>query len=144
MAHLNGAAEILTSFKAQEEERLECVHPLVKDSLLRNFVVAWSMSDISFERPEGPVPDDEASRWNWLWDGVGFDRDEIANALKIDRTKVGRLVDRASAFRLIYPDGTVNQMAVKFIRAEIAKAMKAKGGRTPKESALPPKTPAGR
>lgn len=143
MADLNGTTEILTAFKAQEEERLECVHPLVKDSLLRNFVVAWSMSSVSFDRPEGPMPDDEASRWNWLWTGNRFDRREIANALKIDQTKVGRLVDRAAAFRLIYPDGTVNQMAVKFIRAEIAKAMKSKGGRAASSSA-PPKAPAGR
>ena len=128
MADLNGTTELLTTFKDQEEERLECVHPLVKDTLLRNFVVAWSMSDVTFKRPEGPIPGDEATRWNWLWTGVQFDRNEIANALKIDRTKVGRLVDRASAFRLIYPDGTVNQMAIKFIRSEIAKAMASKKG----------------
>lgn len=143
MADLNGTTEILTTFKAQEEERLECVHPLVKDSLLRNFVVAWSMSSVTFARPEGPMPDDEPSRWNWLWTGVRIPRREIANALKIDQSKVGRLVDRAAAFRLIYPDGTVNQMAVKFIRAEIAKAMKSKGGRAASSSA-PPKAPAGR
>lgn len=142
MADLNGSTELLTAFKAQEEERLECVHPLVKDPLLRNFVVAWSVSEIGFERPAGEVPADEAVRWNWLWEGVRFDRREIANALKIEVSKVGRLVQRAAAFRLIYPDGTANQMAVKFIRAEIAKAMSSKKGGRPKKDAPP--APAGR
>lgn len=143
MADLNGSTELLTTFKEQEEERLECVHPLVKDSLLRNFVVAWSMSEVAFTRPDGDVPVAEAARWNWLWEGVRFDRREIANALKIDQSKVGRLVQRAAAFRLIYPDGTANQKAVAFIRAEIAKAMSSKkGGRPPKDATL--KAPAGR
>lgn len=142
MAELNGTTELLTTFKDQEEERLECVHPLVKDPLLRNFVVAWSVSEIEFCRPDGPVPGDEAARWHWLWEGVRFDRREIANALKIEQTKVGRLVQRAAAFRLIYPDGTVNQKAIAFIRAEIAKAMSSKkGGRPRKDS---PSAPAGR
>jgi hypothetical protein len=133
---------MLTAFQAQEEERVECVHPLVNDPLLRNFVVAWSMSEVEFHRPEGEVPGDEASRWNWLWEGVEFDRREISNALKIDQSKVGRLVQRAAAFRLIYPDGTVNQKAIMFIRAEIAKAMSSKKGGRPKNSAPP--APAGR
>lgn len=142
MADLNGSTELLTIFKAQEEERVECVHPLVKDPLLRNFVVAWSMSEVGFNRPDGDVPADEAARWNWLWGGVEFDRREIANALKIDQSKVGRLVQRAAAFRLIYPDGTVNQKAIMFIRAEIAKAMASKKSGRPKKDAPP--APAGR
>ena len=121
---------------------MECVHPLVNDPLLRNFVVAWSMSEVVFMRPVGDVPDDESARWNWLWEGVEFARREIANALKIDQSKLGRLVQRASAFRLIYPDGTVNQKAIMFIRAEIAEAMASKKGGRPKKDAPP--APAGR
>lgn len=142
MSDLNGSTELLTVFKAQEEQRLECVHPLVKDALLRNFVVAWSVSEVSFERPEGEVPHDEAGRWNWLWEGVQYDRREISNALKIDQSRIGRLVQRAAAFRLIYPDGTVNQKAIMFIRAEIAKAMSSKKGGRPKSDTPP--APAGR
>jgi hypothetical protein len=125
---------LLDVFKAQESERPEVIHPLLNNSILRNLVIAWSMTPVSFATPKGEVPEEEAARWRWLWQGVRFDRDDIANALKLDRTKVGRLVDRASAFRLIYPDGTANELALQFIRQEIAKGLKGKGK---------PKAPAG-
>ncbi len=131
MADLNGSTAILAAFKAQEGERPEVIHPLLHNPILRNLVIAWSMTPVTFTHIKGAVPEDEAARWRWLWQGVQFDRDDIANALKIDRMKVGRLVERASAFRLIYPDGTANAVALQFIRSEIAKGLKTKKPKAP-------------
>ena len=122
----------LLEFKAAEAQRAENLHPLVKDPVLRNLVTAWSMFPVEFGDPEGEVPEEEKARWGWLWSKVEYDSEEFAEVLRLDGLKVGRLVNRAAAFRLIYPDGSSSTLALQFIRNEIQKAMKKKPGR-PKE-----------
>lgn len=132
----------LDFFKAQESFHSEVVHPLIRDPILRNLVVAWTTIPVTFNDPKipdeslkgnGNAKEDENRRWKNLWTGVDYDREELATALRIDEMKVMRLVDRASAFRLIYPDGTANELAVKYVRAEISKSLNKKPGPRGKE-----------
>lgn len=138
------AASVLGAFRARELERPECVHPLLRDPVLRNLVVVWNLSAVQLGPPDGSPPEGDAARWEWLWRSAVYDRDALANALRVDRMKVGRLVARASAFRLIYPDGTVNQLAIQFVRGEILKDMggKRRGRDEAPERAAPPATSA--
>lgn len=120
-------ADPLAEFRAQEESRPELVHPLVKDPVLCNLVVAWSTTHVSFARPDGEPPADEDARWDWLWTEARWDRDDLANALRItDKVKLRRLVERAKRFRLIYPDGRANQMALQYIRGAISRSLSSK------------------
>ena len=121
------AKTILDVFKAQEMRRPEAVHPLIKDLELRNLVVAWSMASVSLGVPKGEIPEDDAAKWAWLWTGSKYDRDGLANAMGIPVPRnVGKIVDRARSFRLIYPDGTANEIALQFIRSQIQKELKGK------------------
>lgn len=140
MDDVTPAAGALRDFKAQERARPECVHPLVRDPILRNMVIAWELSPVTFRPPDGAAPGGEAARWAWLWRGVEFDRDALANALRVDSMSVRRLVDRAAAFRLIYPDGTANRLAIQFVQGEISKDLG--GKRRPREDELPKPAPA--
>lgn len=126
---------VLLEFKASEAKRAENLHPIVKDSVLRNLVTAWSLFPVEFGDPEGPPPQEEKARWQWLWSNVNYDSEDFADILRLDSLKVGRLVNRAAAFRLIYPDGSSNAIALQFIRNEIQKAVGKKHGpgRPPKE-----------
>jgi len=124
---------VLLEFKATEQQRAENLHPIVKDSVLRNLVTAWSLFEVEFGDPEGEPPRDEKARWKWLWSNVKYDSEEFADILRLDSLKVGRLVNRAVAYRLIYPDGSANTLALQFIRNEIQKAVGKKAGRPPKE-----------
>ena len=120
-------ADPLQRFRSQEESRPELVHPLVKDPVLCNLVVAWSTMPVSFEAPAGEPPADEDALWDWYWTGARWDRADLANALRIpDKVKLGRLVERAKRFRLIYPDGKVNQMALQYIRGAISRSLSSK------------------
>ena len=124
-------SEVLKKFKADEAARPECIHPLVRDPDLRNLVALWSMSTIEFLPPKSKLPDEENDRWKWLWEKVSFDREELSVSLRLDRMKLSRLFDRAVAFRLIYPDGTTNTLAIQYIRGDIAKSLQKKPGPTP-------------
>jgi hypothetical protein len=129
-------------FKEQENFRSEVVHPLIRDPLLRNFVVVWTTIPVSFGEKKsvnervvaeklmstGNPKEEENLRWKRLWANVEYSREDLSIALRIDEMKVCRLVDRAIAFRLIYPDGTANELAIKYIRAEISKNLAKKSG----------------
>lgn len=134
---------VLLEFKAREEQRAENLHPLVRDPVLRNLVTAWSMFPVDFRDPTGEKPADEKGLWQWLWSNVHFDAEEFADVLRLDSLKIGKLVKRAAAFRLIYPDGTASALALQFVRNEIQKAVAKRPGRPKKEEAEDKKDKAG-
>jgi len=140
MDDVTPAAAALLAFKAQEKFRPECVHPLIRDPVLRNMVIAWELSPVTFRPPDGAAPEGEAARWAWLWSGTSFDREALSNALRIDSMSIRRLVERAAAFRLIYPDGTTNRLAIQFVQGEISKDLG--GKRRPREDDPPKPAPA--
>lgn len=127
--------KILLEFKAREDQRAENLHPLVRDPVLRNLVTAWSMLQVEFGDPSGGMPADEKGQWQWLWSNVHFDSEEFADVLRLDSLKIGKLVKRAAAFRLIYPDGSSSALALQFVRNEIQKAVAKKPGRPKKDEA---------
>lgn len=120
-------------FKTKEPQRAENLHPLVRDPILRNLVTAWSMFPVEFSDPTAAKPADEKGQWQWLWSNVHYDSEELAEILRIDSLKIGKLVKRAAAFRLIYPDGSSSALALQFVRNEIQKAVSKKAGRPKKE-----------
>jgi hypothetical protein len=129
---MSATAELLKGFKDQESERGEVVHPLVRDPILRNLVVIWPMLPIEFTPPSGVAPEDDRARWFWLWEGVKYDAEQLSEALRLDKIKLGKIVERAKMFRLIYPDGTTNRLATQYVRGDIAKSLQRKSG--PKSS----------
>lgn len=126
---MGAAADILAGIKSREGDQAECVHPLVDDAPLRNLVVIWSRIPVEFKEPKGPPPESDNARWLWLWEGARYNKDQIAGYLHMDRLNVGRMIEQARAFRLIYPDGTSNGMAIRFVRAEIARGIPGPGKR---------------
>jgi hypothetical protein len=120
------ARTLIQRFKNVEDAHPERIHPLITDEALRNLVVAWETAPVTFTDPTKAAPVDENSQWQWLWECAEYDRDYLAYCAKTQATKLGRLLDRAKAFRLIYPDGTSNKAAIQFVRNEIAKTMQSK------------------
>lgn len=122
------AAAVLDLFKKMEKDRGEVIHPLVRDPILRNLVVVWTLHTVEFHPPKGKPPEVENQRWKWLWQNVKYDKDAISEYLKLDRMKISRLIDTAIAFRLIYPDGTANTLAIQYVRGDIARSLQTKPG----------------
>lgn len=128
MAEIKDVLEVLATFKKSEKERGEVVHPLVRDPILRNLIVIWTMIPVKLTAPKGAVPESENEKWIWLWGGAQYTKEAIGEYLKLDRMNLSRLMDRAIAFRLIYPDGTSNGLAIQYVRGEIARSMQKKPG----------------
>lgn len=135
---------VLDYFKIKSRDQGQNLHPLIHDPILRNLVVAWTMTEVEFGDPdlsrveeeavakalqgEGLTQDIENKQWKVLWSKVRYDREELANALRLDPLKISRMVDRAAAYRLIFPDGTAAELAIKYIKGEVAKSLQKKTG----------------
>lgn len=110
--------EVLKQFK--ENETAESIVPLVESEELRNAVVAWKSVVVSFKEPKDCPPDiSEAERWAWMWDQADFDLNSFATVAGCQPQHVGRVFARLRGLRLIYPDGTINNFAAKYLQAII-------------------------
>jgi hypothetical protein len=110
-------AEILKGFK--ENETPENIVPLVEDAELRNALVAWKSVVVSYREPASCEDDSEAAMWNWMWDQVEFDLSSFAVVAGCQPQHAGRLFTRLKGLRMIYPDGTINTFAAKYLQAII-------------------------
>lgn len=145
--------QILDYFKIRGKDQGQNLHPLIHDPILRNLIVAWTMLQVEFGDPDvsslqaqkvaedlaeiPPTQEEENRWWRVLWSEADYDKEDLANSLRLDPIKITRMVDRAVAFRLIFPDGTVSELAIKYIKGEVAKSLQKKPGPKPKKEEEP-------
>jgi len=130
--------EVLSIFKNDEEP--ENIIPLVDDAELRQALVAWKSVRISRKHDEACDCDNECDRWDWLWGVVECNASLWGTVAGIKPQHVGPTLIRLKGLRLIYPDGTINQLAKQYMQGLIlAKLPKPK---KPKLPDPPPKTEA--
>ena len=110
---------ILEEFKDKEEDWVENVAPLTEDAMLRSGLVAWKSVPIVLNREQQCPHEDEAEKWNWLWEQVQYDLQSFQAVAGVKMQDVGGLLTRLKGLRLIYPDGTINDFARKFLQAQI-------------------------
>lgn len=113
---------ILQEFKDKEDA--DSIVPLVDDEDLRKGIVAWKSVVIKYKSVGDCPHEDEASRWNWLWDNVGYDSGAFGEVAGARAQDVGRLLHRLAGLRLIYPDGTIHQIAKKYLQTTILSKLK--------------------
>lgn len=107
-------SELIEDFR--NNETVENVLPLVDDSNLRNGILAWRTLKIDIDNLDEECPkENEQEKWDWLWSKVKFDHIKFADVAGILDYKVIKMVTRLQALRLIYPDGTANKQAIKFM-----------------------------
>jgi len=127
--------DVLAEFKAREEECVENVAPLLEDASLRNALVAWKSVAIEHKSNGGCPHKDETSRWNWLWQQIEYDQSTFGTVSGAKPAEVVNLITRLIGLRLVYPDGTINQMARQYLQAMIlAKLASPKRPGRPKKS----------
>jgi len=124
--------ELLAEFKDSEEA--DNLVPLIEDQSLRNGLVAWKSVTIRFKEASDCTYKDETSKWNWMWQQIEYDSDTFAAVSGSKPQNAQALIIRLIGLRLIYPDGTVNILARKYLQAMIMeKINKRPRGRPPKE-----------
>jgi len=82
-------------------------------------VVAWKSVVIAFTDSEPCEETMESLQWNWMWSKVKFDIGGFATVAGVNPQNAGKLFERLRGLRLIYPDGTINDYAAKYLQAII-------------------------
>ena len=108
---------LLTYFKGNESP--ENIVPLVESGDLRNALVAWkSVTAKRKEEQSCPYPD-ETSQWNWLWQQITYDQSTFGTVAGLKTQDTGSILTRLIGLRLIYPDGTINELARLYLESII-------------------------
>lgn len=112
--------ETLGYFKKSEHP--EAIVPLMEDVLLRQALVAWPSVRITFVENIGDCSEqqDEVSKWEWLWSKVEFDSITFGIVAGLKGQDIKPILTRMKGLRLIYPDGSINQMAQQYLRSMVA------------------------
>lgn len=122
---MSSFGEILQNFK--ENEDAENLVPLMEDQSLRNGLVAWKSVSIKYTNTEQCPYDEETSKWNWLWKQIEYDSNTFGTVSGVKAQNVSALITRLIGLRLIYPDGTVNVLARKYLQAMIMDKISKRG-----------------
>lgn len=105
--------EILGNFK--KTESAESIIPLVESEELRNGVVAWKSIVVTYKAMEDCTDKDESAQWEWMWNQIYFDVKQFGIVAGISPQYCANLFMRLKGLRLIYPDGTINSIAAKYL-----------------------------
>ena len=121
--------ERLSEFKGQE--RPEAVLLLAEDPELIRITVAWTNTNTAqpkkFTRP--PQKDDGHEWWEWLWHNRTYSRQEVMEKGAYVELRFDRKFRTLIGNRLIYPDGTVNSFAQRYLREKVLKLFQARNQR---------------
>ncbi len=109
-------AELLDQYKANP--RRESAALLLTDPILLKYCVIWKQ--VAVERvSEEPA---EAS-WKALWACVQLDLEQIALLADDELVKARKTVERLKGLRLVYPDGSVQELVNKVIAKKVMDAL---------------------
>ena len=114
--------EILSDFKGDEEA--ENIVAIMGDDDLQNGMIAWKSVRIRYKAATECLDKDPVAKWNWLWDQIEYDSNMFGVVAGAKAQDVGKLVERLSGLRLIYPDGTINNLAKQYLQTLIFQKIK--------------------
>ena len=109
--------EILAGFKAQDSPKglLILVDGSKRSAKFKLIIGAWDKVTLEKRLSKtGPVAGRE---WRWLWDQVNYDLDELS--ILIGKTVSPEDMNALIGSRLVFPDGTVSNEAMKVVVKEI-------------------------
>ena len=113
-------SELLEKFKASEE--VECLVQLLDDQALRRAVGAWQATIVTFpaDGQGDDCPELESKRqWEWLWKQIKYDQKMFGTIANIKEHEISNMMVRLVGLRLVYPDGTINSFAKKYLQSLI-------------------------
>lgn len=113
--------ELLEQYKANPKR--ESAMLLLTDERLLSYAVIFKQCPperiIDFGAAREPL---EAS-WSALWECVRIDYEAIAMLADDELVKARKMVERLKGMRLVYPDGTLQELATKIITKRIMGAL---------------------
>lgn len=115
---MTGWDRLLAPFKAAENKEVAAL--VLADSGLQKLLAAWPLAKVNCtSSPEEMVGLD----WTALWDKVQIDETHLEALTGMQALKLRKLLQRAIALRLIYPDGSLHDMALMVVRKKVHDAL---------------------
>ena len=126
--------EQLDWFKSQEKP--ETVLLVADETQRLKILIAWTNTKISFKETSGaPAEFDEHESWQWLWNQIAFNHDELKEKSDSSNVSLDKQLQFLIGNRLIYPDGTINSFVQRYLRQKVLKLFDAKPARNTKSKA---------
>jgi hypothetical protein len=111
---------VLEEFKQSEEP--ESVLLVSGSQTLIRILVAWKKMEIRRNpRSSKYFVDSDGSAWQWLWKNVEYSMQDLEERLPFSDSGLQQKVDALIANRVLYPDGTINSFADRFLREKVVK-----------------------
>jgi len=114
---MSSFGEVIAEFKKNEEA--ENIVAIIEDNDLQNGMIAWKSVRIKYRAATDCKDKDPVSRWYWLWDQIEYNANEFGVVAGSKAQNVGALITRLKGLRLIYPDGTVHNLASQYLQSII-------------------------
>lgn len=67
------------------------------------------------------VADSDYSAWQWLWNNVEYSLEDLEEKLPFSDRRLKQRVNALIANRILYPDGTINSFADRFLKEKVLK-----------------------
>lgn len=83
----------------------------LKDDKLTRVATVWTTVPISWKPPTARVPEVDAERWHWMWDGVKYDLKRAAAVAGMTPRLFNYRLGQLAGVRLARPDGTLDRKA---------------------------------
>jgi hypothetical protein len=99
----------------------EKILALKSDSRLTQGIIAWQNIHVARKESTDPVNDSMNAIVDWLWETTDFDKDQwrIMSGFKVE--EVDTIFQRLKGLKLIYPDGTVDDLVTLYLRSVVNK-----------------------
>lgn len=113
--------ELLEQYKANP--RRESALMLVSDERLLSYAVIFKQCPPVRRLVEGVEAEPVEANWGALWDCVTVDCAALAMLADDELVKARKMVERLKGLRLVYPDGSLQELATKIITQRIKGAL---------------------
>jgi hypothetical protein len=118
--------EKLAQFKS--DEKPEVVLLLGDDADLVRITVAWTNTTTARTKrlASPPKADNENGWWDWLWDNTTYSRQELMEKACQSFQGFDLRLRSLIGNRILYPDGSINSFAQRYLRERVLKLFQAK------------------
>ena len=112
--------DLIEHWRSQEVKETAAL--VVEDKTLQKVLAAWPMVGVGDSELAHFAPDDAAS-WEAVWSGLKIDQAALAELAGLQHGPAVQAFNRAKRLRLIYPDGTVHDLARMVLQRRIKDAL---------------------
>jgi len=109
--------------RLKSEKRFAEILFLQNEPQLVGVLLLWKNFPVRLRPPETPAGENGAPTEEDLWLHCHYNRDEFADLLGINRGEAEQSVKLLRTLGLIFPDGSINENAEKWLNAQVVKML---------------------